>query len=126
VDLGWRAQLAGYRCVFAPRAVVYHRLSATGGGKLASFYTGRNTLWVIIKNYPSSLLHRYWRTIAATQFQIATDALRAWRGEAAQARLQGQLAGLLTWPRLLPKRRRVQRARRVSDAYLESLLEGCR
>jgi GT2 family glycosyltransferase len=125
VDLGWRAQLAGYRCVFAPRAVVYHRLSATGGGKIASFYTGRNTLWVIAKNYPGSLLRRHWRAIVTAQLRIAADALQAWRGEAARARLRGQLAGLLTWPWLLPRRRRVQRARRASDAYLESLLEGC-
>ena len=43
VDLNWRAQLAGWRCWYAPDAVVYHKLSATGGGPIASFYTGRNT-----------------------------------------------------------------------------------
>ena len=32
VDLNWRARLAGYGCVYAPLAVVYHHLSATGGG----------------------------------------------------------------------------------------------
>ena len=32
VDLAWRAQLAGYRCVYIPDALVYHQLSATGGG----------------------------------------------------------------------------------------------
>jgi GT2 family glycosyltransferase len=26
VDLAWRAQLAGWRCIYAPRAVVYHKL----------------------------------------------------------------------------------------------------
>ena len=36
VDLNLRAQAAGHRCVFAPRARVYHRLSATGGGELLS------------------------------------------------------------------------------------------
>ncbi|MBN1401265.1 MAG: glycosyltransferase family 2 protein, partial [Anaerolineae bacterium] len=40
VDLNWRAQLAGWRCVYAPRAVVYHHLSATGGGALSSYYVG--------------------------------------------------------------------------------------
>jgi GT2 family glycosyltransferase len=125
VDLGWRAQLAGYRCLFVPKAVVYHRVSATGGGKIASFYTGRNTVWVLAKNYPGSLLRRHWRAVVAAQLRIAGDALGAWRGEAARARLRGQLTGLLTWPWLLAKRRRVQRARRVPDAYLESLMEGC-
>jgi GT2 family glycosyltransferase len=30
MDLAWRAQLAGYRCIYAPNAIVYHRLAATG------------------------------------------------------------------------------------------------
>jgi GT2 family glycosyltransferase len=42
VDLNVRARLRGMRTVYVPRAVVYHRLSATGGGALASYYCGRN------------------------------------------------------------------------------------
>ena len=52
VDLNWRAQLAGWRCWYAPQAVVYHKLSATGGGPIASYYTGRNTLWVVARTIP--------------------------------------------------------------------------
>ncbi len=122
VDLNWRAQLAGWKCWYAPEAVVYHKLSATGGGPLASFYTGRNTLWVVAKNYPGALLRRYWLHIARAQWQITRDALRAWRGDAARARLKGQLAGILGWLRMLEGRRAIQSARRVPDAYIESLL----
>jgi len=122
VDLAWRAQLLGYRCVFVPQARVYHKVSATGGGKLASFYVGRNFIWVIAKNYPSSLLRKYWPRVVGAQLRIAGEALRAWRGEAARARLRGQLAGLLGLGRMLRKRRAIQQARRVSDEYLESIL----
>ena len=122
VDLNWRAQLAGYRAVFAPEAVVYHRLSATGGGVIASYYTGRNTIWVLAKDLPGAIFRRYWRAIVAAQLRIALEALRAWRGEAARARLRGQLAGLWGLPRWLAKRRAVQQTRRVSETYLESLL----
>jgi GT2 family glycosyltransferase len=122
VDLNWRAQLAGYRCVFAPQAVVYHHLSATGGGEIASFYTGRNTLWVLAKNYPGELLRRHWRAIVRAQLRIARDALKAWRGEAARARLRGQLAGLLGLPRWLRKRRAIQARRKVSLEIIEGLL----
>lgn len=124
VDLAWRAQLAGYRCIFAPAAIVYHKLSATGGGPIASFHTGRNTLWVIAKNYPTSLLRRYWPRVIAAQVRIAWQALKAWRGAAARARLRGQIAGLIGMPRMLAKRPAIQRTRRVSDTYLESLLDG--
>jgi GT2 family glycosyltransferase len=122
VDLNWRAQLAGYRCVFAPQAVVYHHLSATGGGEIASFYTGRNTLWVLAKNYPGELLRRHWRAIVRAQLRISRDALKAWRGEAARARLRGQLAGLLGLPRWLRKRRAIQARRKVSLEVIEGLL----
>jgi GT2 family glycosyltransferase len=124
VDLNWRAQLAGYRVVFAPQAVVYHHLSATGGGVIASFYTGRNTISVLAKDLPGSIFRRHWRAILGAQFKIAGEALRAWRGEAARARLRGQLAGLWGLPKWLGKRRAVQQKKRVDDKYLESLLSN--
>jgi GT2 family glycosyltransferase len=123
VDLNWRAQLAGWRCWYAPEASVYHKLSATGGGPIASFYTGRNTLWVIAKNYPSSLLRKYWPRIMKAQWQVSREALRAWRGASARARMRGQLAGLLGWPKMLGQRRAIQSSRRVTDEYLEGLLQ---
>jgi GT2 family glycosyltransferase len=122
VDLNWRAQLAGFKCLYAPDAVVYHHLSATGGGTLASYYVGRNTLWVIARNYPAALLRRHWRSIAAAQWSVARQALGAWRGRAARARLRGILAGMLTWPRWLKARRETLRRCRVSVSYLESIL----
>ena len=122
VDLNWRSQLAGWKCWYTPLAIVYHKLSATGGGPIASFHTGRNTLWVVAKNYPGALLRKHWPQIARAQWAVTRDALRAWRGEAARARLRGQLAGLLGWPGMLGKRRAIQAGRRVPDQYIESLL----
>lgn len=123
VDLAWRAQLAGYRCIYVPTALAYHRLSATGGGALASYYVGRNFLYLVAKDYPTSLLIRHWPRILRAQLRIAWEALKAWRGEAARARLRGQIVGLFTWPRMLKKRRVVQSARLVPDEYLEEILE---
>ncbi len=53
-DLAWRAQLAGWQCLYAPAARVYHRHSATGGegSPFKGFHLGRNKWWMIIKNYP--------------------------------------------------------------------------
>lgn len=124
VDLNWRAQLAGWKCWYTPEAIVYHKLSATGGGQIASFYTGRNTLWVIAKNYPGALLRKNWPQIVRAQWQISANALKAWRGQAARARLRGQLAGLTGWPRTLSKRRKIQRSRRTPDEYIQALLDN--
>jgi GT2 family glycosyltransferase len=122
IDLGWRAQLAGYRCVYIPDAVVYHMLSATGGGVTSSFYAGRNTLYVLFKDYPSPLWRKHGWKIFRNQLSIAWDALRAWRGEAARARLRGIMVGVFHLPRILRKRREIQGSRRVSIEYLESIL----
>jgi GT2 family glycosyltransferase len=122
VDLAWRAQLAGWRAVYAPRAVVYHKLSASGGGVTASFHDGRNFIYLLVKDVPGCVWRRYWPRMVAGQLKIAWDALRAWRGAAARARLRGQLAGLLGTPKMLAKRRVVQARRVVSDEYILSIL----
>jgi GT2 family glycosyltransferase len=124
VDLAWRAQLAGWRCVYAPLAVVYHKLSATGGGVTASFYDGRNFIYLLVKDYPGDMWRIHWRDILRAQLRITAEAARAWRGAAARARLRGQVAGLLGIPRMLCKRRAVQRSRTVDRAYLERILTG--
>jgi GT2 family glycosyltransferase len=61
VDLAWRAQLAGWRCLYVSTAVVLHRHSATSGegSPFKSRLLGRNKTWTILKNYPLGLLVRY-------------------------------------------------------------------
>ena len=122
IDLAWRAQLQGWRAVYAPRAVVYHRLSATGGGQTASFHDGRNAIYVLVKDVPTSVWQRHWRGILGRQLRLAWQALRSWRGRAARARLRGQIAGLWALPQLLRARRVVQSTRSVSTEYLSSIL----
>jgi GT2 family glycosyltransferase len=124
VDLAWRARLAGWRCIFVPEAVVLHRVSATGGGALASYLVARNRVWLIARNYPARLLRRHWRRVLGAQVGAARDACRAWRGREARATLRGLAVGWLTWPRMLPARRRIQSHRRLPDATLAALLEG--
>lgn len=124
VDLAWRLQLLGWDAVFAPEARLYHRLSATSGGALASYYTGRNTIWVIAKDMPAPLLRKYWPRMVVAQLRIAFDAVCAWRGDAARHRLRGQLAGLTGLSRWLQKRRGVQAAVRTNMDRLEALLVG--
>lgn len=118
VDVGWRAQLAGWQVLYVPTAVLYHKLKATGGSVTGSYYDGRNFLYLIWKNYPGSLLRRNWRLILKAQLSITWAALRAWRGEAARARLRGQIAGLWGIFKMWPKRKHIQALRRVDDEAL--------
>jgi GT2 family glycosyltransferase len=122
VDLAFRAQLRGWGCSYEPRAIVYHRGGASGGGTLESFYNGRNLIRVLVKNVPSTLLPRLLPGVVAFQVHRAREALTAWRGAEARATLKGQIVGLAELPRHAADRAAVQRTRRVSDEYVWSLL----
>ncbi len=121
VDLNLRARLLGYRTVYIPTARVLHRLSATGGGVLASYYVGRNLIYLIAKDIPGPVLRRNFPRIALAQLRIIWQALRAIRGKAARARLRGVLVGLATWPRVLPARRRIRDTAKITPTQFEKL-----
>ena len=122
VDLAWRAQLAGWRCLYVPGAVVYHKLKASGGGVTASFHDARNRLWTLAKNYPADLWRDHKDAVLRAQVQIAREALQAGRGAAARATLRGLVAGVVGLPRMRRKRRAIQAQRTVDRPYLERLM----
>ncbi len=122
VDLGLRARLRGWGCPYVPTARVYHRVSATGGGALASYYVGRNSLRLLARGFPTGVLRACWGQIVGGQLQRAAEAARAWRGAEARATLRGQLTGLLGLPDALRARRAIQSRRTISDAAFLALL----
>jgi GT2 family glycosyltransferase len=61
VDIGWRLWIMGYKVVFCPRAVTYHRLSSTRSRRVAEstkLLYERNALATITKNYDDANLAR--------------------------------------------------------------------
>ncbi len=59
-DLNLRAQLYGWKVLYVPTAIVYHKVRSTIGNMsdTAVYYTLRNTEFVRIKNIPFSLFLR--------------------------------------------------------------------
>lgn len=121
VDLGFRAQLAGFRSLYVPAARAYHVRSATTGRRNPFFLRlqRRNQIWVIVKNFPAPLLLRNLPMIvlrqvayfaASIEQRLVRDHVRAF-GEA--------LRGL---PTMVRKRRAIQGARKVDDDYLRALI----
>lgn len=55
VDLGWRARLRGWKCLYQPKAEVFHlkRASTDQFAEKMMFFANRNIYLNIIKNYPS-------------------------------------------------------------------------
>ncbi|MEL6151324.1 MAG: glycosyltransferase family 2 protein [Chloroflexota bacterium] len=122
VDIGWRAQLRGWRCLYTPHAIVYHHLSATGGGVTSSYYDGRNLIYILVKDVPAAVWKQHGGKIVRAQWQLAVEAAKAWRGEAARARLRGMLAAVFALPKLLRKRSQTQQTRTVRNEYIEDIL----
>ncbi len=121
-DLSFRAQLAGYRCLYVPEAVVYHIGSASTGGKRSPTATRlgtRNGLWLLVKNLPSPLVPAFLPFFVLGQLSrlVVTGASGVWR-----AHLTGLVEAIRLLPLMLRKRREVQESRQVSIAYIRGLL----
>jgi GT2 family glycosyltransferase len=135
-DLGLRARWAGWRCVYAPRAVVDHHYSHSAGraSPLKAYYVERNRLFVLAKNYPA-------RMVAAAPFvALARYGWHlAWmfrgRGAAARYRLEGgagwrlplyvlraHAALLMRAPKLWRQRREIRRTARITPRIYRRLL----
>jgi GT2 family glycosyltransferase len=58
VDLGLRARLAGWGCIYVPSARVYHKYSSSSSAYslLKAFLVERNRIWVLLKYYPLELI----------------------------------------------------------------------
>jgi GT2 family glycosyltransferase len=120
-DLDWafRAQLAGFRCRYVPRAVLYHRGSATLGRGMTDFngyHLWRNPIWLVAKCFPAGALARHAPDLLRGQAGNLYVALRERKARVWARAMRDALSGL---PAALHKRRAVQRARVITLAELE-------
>ena len=121
-DLSFRAQLAGYRCFYAPDAVVYHMGSASTGGKRSETATrlgARNSLSLLVKDLPLSAVPHILPFFAFGQLaRLITAAATGSLG----AHLEGLAGAWRHLPLMLDKRARIQKRKRVSDVEVRGLL----
>lgn len=121
VDWGLRAQLLGYTSRYVPAAVAYHMRGATTGRDKPRYRLPqrRNALWLLVKNYPLPALVRHAPEIVILNVGIAIqDLLDGVFG----ATLRGWLQAVLGLPRILRKRRAIQRSRRVGLERLNAVV----
>jgi GT2 family glycosyltransferase len=95
-DLAWRARMRGWRCLYAPAAVVHHHHGATGahGSELKYFHVGLNRVRTLSKNADGRLLARYGLGMVA--YDLAYVAFAAVT-DRTLAPLRGRLRGLREW-----------------------------
>jgi GT2 family glycosyltransferase len=134
-ELGLRARIAGWRCIYAPRARVRHHRGATLGvantRRLALIE--RNRVLLAMKLFPWSLLwlngfYYAWRMFAGARAAFAGRGEAAlfpgWRGKLriARAMLAGDLDALRFIPRMLRKRAQILRTRKLTSAETRQLI----
>lgn len=123
VDFCWRAWLYGFRVVYVPSSVVYHKLGGTAGSRsspLRIYLAERNRNLTVVKNLQQKALVR---AFLLTPFyslarMLASLARKNYYG--AFAIVRADLHFLKVFDRAWAKRLIVQKNRVVSDRHLES------
>lgn len=121
VDLAFRAQLGGFKCLYVPTAVVYHKKGGFFNEPFRFSLGVRNTLFVIVKNWPWKFILFNLPKILYAQLRICFSSFKL---GFYTAYFKGFLSFLLNLPKILRKRKNVQKLRRVSDEYLQSIIEN--
>ena len=123
VDLGFRLQLKGYRCLYVPSAVVYHVGSGSTGGRhsdFAIYYGHRNLVWAYFKNMPLLLLvitlpyHLLMNAITLLRFSLRGKTKVIFKAKA------DAIEGL---PKIWQKRRYIQKQRNADIINLWRVME---
>ena len=134
-ELGLRARIAGWACIYAPDAIVrHHRGSTLGKGSAARLaLIERNRVLLALKLFPWSLL---WLNPVFFALRMAAGIAIAGRGAGdtahfpglggkwsmARALLRGDLQALRLAPRMLRKRTEIDRMRQLSPGEVRNLI----
>ena len=138
-ELGLRARIAGWTCIYTPSAVVRHHRGATLGKASTRRLEliERNRVLLALKLFPWSLL---WLNPIYFAARLVAGAAKAGRGAGdtahfpgvrgkwrmAMALLKGDLAAGRLAPRMLRKRAEIARIRRLPASELRRLLSAHR
>jgi len=134
VDLGLRARLAGWGCIYVPSAKVHHKYSSSSSAysPFKAFLVERNRIWVLLKYYP-------WELIAVSPYFTAKRLLLhlfgAVAGKGASGKFSEQhsmfhafgilikawFSALKALPRVLRQRRAFAPVKRISRSELDVL-----
>jgi GT2 family glycosyltransferase len=139
-DLGLRARWAGWKCLYAPQAVVDHAYSSTAGraSPLKAYYVERNRLFLTVKNFP---VRNLWVAplVSVVRYTWHVIFMLQGRGAAAHFReddhgglklvgfvIRAHWALIQNWKMLWRKRREIQKTARLTSGQFRQLLRAHR
>ena len=123
VDFAFRAQFLGFKSIYCPYAIVYHKHKSTSK-KLPQhieYWQYRNMIQTVINNFPVSLLLKNFRWLKIILVYLNTIFYHIKNGFFWPPFLT-QVWLVVNLPRLLKKRYGIQKNKLVSDEYIEGFL----
>jgi len=124
VDWALRAQLMGLKSWYEPKAVVYHRSGETAKRfyRKMEYLRFRNTIILVLKNFPWQLFFRRWRFLKIPLVWLHTFFFFCRKGLIREA-LSVTFYIILNALKIFKKRIVIQKERKVTIAYLDNLME---
>ena len=119
-DVAWRAQLLGWKCLYAPYARGYHVRKALPGNRRAlpaeiNMHSVKNRFLLRLKNISADVYRKNWLSITLRDCMVVGCCL-LWEFTS----LQAFLFLFRNYRRVMEKRRQIQERRRVDDKYMAS------
>jgi GT2 family glycosyltransferase len=104
-DLALRGRLAGWKCLYVPKAVVHHVHGGTAGyvSDYTVYYGNRNIVWYVLKDFPPGLLLMSLPFIVGRSLGVIPYYVLKGQGAAILRAKRDALAGA---PKMLGKRRK--------------------
>lgn len=122
VDLSFRAQLAGWKCFYSHKSLIYHYHHGTSrrNPNRLVYLSSRNISYLIIKNMPVKLLLKYWHQYFLNTFKLLQNISRDM--SFAPYIIKGKLDFLFNLKKIIRKRNDILLKRKINDETLINLL----
>src|SRR3989338_4873394 len=128
VDYSWRANLIGYRTVYVPESIVYHKFGAVmkRDSVAVKYFTERNRVLTLLKNYEAKtiikILPQFLKErVARTVYHIAGNTKGA-KSQHAMPIINAWLWNLFNIHATIKKRKKIQSLRIIPDKKIMELM----
>jgi GT2 family glycosyltransferase len=120
-DISFRAQLAGWKVAYTPKAIAFHKQGATSKKipGFTTYQTFKNLPLLFLKDVPRGLLFSVGIRFYFAYLLILLNAIAKGNGTSA---LKGAWMSFILGFKKLGERRQIQKNKRVSADYIKSIL----
>lgn len=121
VDLSFRAQLAGWKVLYTPKAIAYHKIGASSSKVpgFTTYMTIKNLPWLFWKNVPFRLMPTIFPRLFIAHFSIIASSLAKGKFKAV---FKGLFITIIITPIKILECYRIHLSRKVPVEYVKSII----